>query len=180
MSERAAPTHRGGSEAAHASFTLVPMGEAHRRAVVDIFNYYVVNGFAAYPGTPLGDDLFDRFVEMTKDFPAVVVRMADGTVVGFGFIRPYHFADSFRRTAEVSYFIRPEHTRKGLGTAMLAHLFAEVRKKGVDTVLASLSSLNEESLAFHAKHGFVECGRFRDVGSKHGRSFDVVWMQRRL
>ncbi|WP_243669404.1 hypothetical protein [Methanoculleus chikugoensis] len=35
-------------------------------------------------------------------------------------------------------------------------------------------------MRFHRRHGFVECGRFRNVGSKHGVLFDVVWMQKFL
>jgi len=51
---------------------------------------------------------------------------------------------------------------------------------GITTILASISSLNEGSLAFHQKNGFRECGRFRDIGVKKGRSFDGIWMQRVL
>lgn len=50
----------------------------------------------------------------------------------------------------------------------------------MDNLLASISSRNEQSLAFHRKRGFVECGRLRDVGVKFGKSFDVVWMQKRV
>ncbi|MGD0951544.1 MAG: hypothetical protein ABR985_03985 [Methanotrichaceae archaeon] len=49
---------------------------------------------------------------------------------------------------------------------------------GIVTVLASISSLNQASLAFHKKNGFVECGRFVGIGRKMGKGFDVVWMQR--
>jgi hypothetical protein len=33
------------------------------------------------------------------------------------------------------------------------------------------------SIAFHAKHGFVEVGRLRQVGFKFGRWLDVCYMQ---
>jgi phosphinothricin acetyltransferase len=51
---------------------------------------------------------------------------------------------------------------------------------GIDNLLASASSLNEQSLRFHAKVGFERCGTFRSVGRKAGRDFDVVWFQKRL
>ncbi len=63
---------------------------------------------------------------------------------------------------------------------MRVSLIEGARKLGVDNLVASISSLNEESLGFHRKCGFVECGRFRNVGRKHGRTFDVIWMQRVL
>jgi phosphinothricin acetyltransferase len=43
--------------------------------------------------------------------------------------------------------------------------------------MAHISSLNEGSIRFHAARGFCECGRFRNIGIKHGRPFDMVWMQ---
>jgi L-amino acid N-acyltransferase YncA len=100
--------------------------------------------------------------------------------VGFGFMRAHHFADSFQRTAEVTYFILPENTRKGLGTAMLDLFVGEAKQRGIDSLLASISSRNEESIRFHLKNGFQECGRFIRVGRKFGEDFDVVWMQKQL
>jgi phosphinothricin acetyltransferase len=61
---------------------------------------------------------------------------------------------------------------------MLACLETEGRKKGISVILASTSSLNEGSIRFHAKNGFTECGRFRNVGKKRGTFFDTVWMQK--
>ena len=43
--------------------------------------------------------------------------------------------------------------------------------------LAHISSANQASIRFHSRHGFTECGRFREVGEKHGTVFDMVWMQ---
>jgi phosphinothricin acetyltransferase len=83
-----------------------------------------------------------------------------------------------RRSAQVSYFILPEHTGRGLGKRLLDQLLDRGRSMGVDNFLAHISSLNEGSLRFHRRHGFTECGRFRRVGSKHGSDFDMVWMQR--
>ncbi len=52
---------------------------------------------------------------------------------------------------------------------------------GIDSLAASVSSKNEESLAFHRKNGFRECGRFeRAAGSKNDQDFDIVWMRRQL
>ncbi len=63
---------------------------------------------------------------------------------------------------------------------MLAQLEREGKEKGIRTILASISSLNEGSIRFHAQHGFAECGRFMGVGVKKGVTFDTVWMQKDL
>jgi L-amino acid N-acyltransferase YncA len=160
-------------------YTLETMTESHRQAVIDIFNHYIQNSFAAYPDQPVEYHFFDRFTEMSAGYPTAVVK-TEAKVVGFGFLRPFHPASTFRRTAEVTYFIMPEHTRRGLGTAMLDYFTEQAKKLGIDSILASVSSRNQVSLNFHVQKGFQECGRLPQVGRKFGQDVDVVWMQKRL
>jgi phosphinothricin acetyltransferase len=119
-------------------------------------------------------------LEMCKGYPGVVAKDETGRVVGFGMLRSFHFASTFRRTGEISYFLHPDVMRQGLGTQILNHIVQEAGKMGIDSIVASISSRNVESLNFHKKHGFVECGRLKSVGRKFGKDFDVVWMQKRL
>ncbi len=161
-------------------YVLERLSERHRKPVIDIFNSFVKSGFAAYPDTEVEYRFFDRLLEMTRGYPAVAAKDATGRIVGFGLLRPFHFAATFKRAAEVSYFLLPETTRQGLGTTILAMFVAEARKMGIDSILASISSRNVESIDFHVKRGFVECGKFKKIGRKFGQDFDVVWMQKRL
>ncbi len=85
-----------------------------------------------------------------------------------------------KRAAQVTYFILPEYTRQGLGTALLAFFVGEARKMGLDSLLANISSRNRQSLEFHLKNGFRECARFLKVGHKFGEDVDAVWMQKQL
>ena len=161
-------------------FTLEPMAECHGRAIIDIFNHYVTRSFAAYPDQPVPYEFFVIFQQMTQGYPAYVAVVDSGEVVGFGFLRPFHPASTLRRTAEVTYFISPDFTKQGIGTALLNCLIEDATSKGVDSLVASISSKNDESLAFHRKNGFRECGRFQQAGRKNGQDFDIVWMQRHL
>jgi phosphinothricin acetyltransferase len=156
------------------------MSESHRAAVIDIFNYFIRHSYAAYFEEAVDYLFFDHFLKMSRGYPALVIKNDGQQAVGFGFMRPHHLADSFKRAAEVTYFILPEYTRKGLGTAMLDFFAEEARQRGIDSLLANISSRNEESIRFHLKNGFRECGRFLKVGRKFGEDFDVVWMQKIL
>ncbi|MGA1795858.1 MAG: N-acetyltransferase family protein [bacterium] len=162
------------------SYHLEPMSEAHRHPVIDIFNHFIIKSFASYLDAPVPYDFFDRFLHMSRGYPSVVIKDEADAVIGFAFLHPYHPASTFKRTAEISYFILPEHTGKGLGRRVLDSFIEKSRALGIDSILASISSLNEQSLSFHRKNGFRECGRFVNVGRKSGESFDVVWMQMML
>jgi phosphinothricin acetyltransferase len=161
-------------------YSLEEMNADHRREVIDNFNYYITQTLAAFPDEPVSYDFFDRFLELSSGYPAVVVKAETGEVVGFGFLRAYHSARTFARTAEIAYFIRPEHTRQGLGTAMLEHLMKRARKQGIDSLLASIYCHNEASVSFHQKNGFRQCGRLLRAGRKFDQDLDVVWMQKHL
>lgn len=157
---------------------LEPVSVEDGNQIIDIFNHYVENSFAAYPERKVPYEFFELFLNMAQGYPFLVAKDGEGTVLGFGLLRPHSPMPAFSRTAEITYFLAPEHTGKGVGGKILDRLLAVAVEKGITTILASISSLNEPSLAFHKKHGFVECGRFVGIGRKNGREFDVVWMQR--
>ena len=156
------------------------MAEKHRVHVIDIFNHYVENSFAAFPETKVSYDFYDRYLDMSKGYPALVAITETGEVAGFGFLHRYSYASAFKRTAGLTYFILPQHTRKGLGKTILDRLTEQARGMGIDRLLANISSLNQESLQFHRKFGFQECGRFSGIGRKFGKDFDVIWMIKQI
>jgi phosphinothricin acetyltransferase len=158
-----------------------PMTEAHGDEVMDIFNYYVENSFAAYPEHKLSLQFFGMFLEMTRGYPAyVIINNDNGKLVGFCFLRAYNPMPVFRETTEISYFLDKEAVGKGIGKEALELLEREGGKKGIKYIMANISSRNEQSLQFHKENGFVECGRFHNIGRKKGMYFDVVWMQKEI
>ncbi len=159
-------------------FRLEPVSSDDGRQIIDIFNHYVENSFAAYPESRVPYEFFGLFMNMAQGYPFLVAKDGEGKVLGFGLLHSHHPVPTFSRTAEITYFIAPEHTGQGIGGQMLDRLLTEARARGITSILASISSLNPGSLAFHKKHGFDECGRFIKIGLKNGQDFDVVWMQR--
>jgi phosphinothricin acetyltransferase len=147
---------------------------------MDIFNYYVENSFAAFPETKLPYKAFDMFLDMAKGLPTASIRDKNGRIVGFGMLRPHNRMPPFSQAAEVTYFIHPDHTGKGLGKALLSFLEKGALERGITNLLACISSLNPDSIRFHRNNGFAECGLFRRIGKKKGRQFDTVWMQKML
>lgn len=161
-------------------YKIRPVAEKDRTEVTRVFNHFVEHSFAAYPEKKVDSSFFDRMVAVSRGYPFYVIETGDCGIAGFALLHPYHGSPTISRTAEVTYFILPEHTGRGLGGRILDRFTKDARDLGIDNLLASISSLNEGSINFHARNGFVECGRFRRIGRKKGRDFDIVWMQKFL
>jgi len=160
--------------------TLDPIKINDREEIVDILNHYIENSMAAYLDRPVPYEFFDGLMKLCEGYPTVAARDKNKRLVGFGLLKPYHSAPTFSKTAEITYFLHPESTGKGIGRAILEKLVSDGRNMGLTSIIASISSINEGSIRFHLKNGFVECGRLAKVGIKGGYSFDVVYCQKML
>ena len=161
------------------NYVFENLEKKHSEAVMEIFNYYVENSFAAYPEKKLPIQFFDILIEKLNNYPAfAIVDPKKGATIGFCNLKPHLPFSTFKESAEISYFIHPLETGKGAGKRALDLLESRGREMGIRQVLASISSYNEQSIAFHSKNGFKECGRFKDVITKNGICFDIVWMQK--
>jgi L-amino acid N-acyltransferase len=146
-------------------------------SVISILNYYVRHSFAAYPEDDIEYDQIKGLFELPDRYPFYILE-AEGNIFGFGLLHPHLKMSTFSHTAEITCFILPEFTSKGWGGKILDRILNDARNMSFEVILASISSLNQVSINFHLKNGFEECGRFKKVGKKFNKSFDVVWMQR--
>jgi L-amino acid N-acyltransferase YncA len=161
-------------------YSINPIETEDREPIIDIFNYYIANSFAAFPESKLPYQAFDFLLQMSKGYPSGTIKDEKGKVIGFGLLHTYNSIPTFAQTAEITYFLHHEHTRTGLGKKLLDFLEREGRDRSITTILANISSLNRGSINFHRNNGFIECGRFMKVGKKNGQLFDTVWMQKML
>jgi L-amino acid N-acyltransferase YncA len=162
------------------NYTFEPISPCDEKEIVDIFNYYVDNSYAAYPEQKVPYDFFYMLLKVSQGYPAVTIRNDQNEIMGFGMLRPYSPISTFALTAEITYFLKPGFTRKGVGKILLDYLLKKAKERGITSILASVSSLNNDSIQFHLKSGFIECGRFSEIGRKKDVPFDVVYFQRKL
>ena len=154
-----------------------PARDTDREAVLSIFNHYASTGYAAYPEKPVTEHFYSHLREGNFSF---YVLEAPSGVVGFGLTKPLLPFPAFAKCCMLTYFILPEFMNRGLGTRLLNRLTRDAEKMGLGMMVANMASRNEPSIRFHLKNGFKESGRLRNVGTKFGESFDVIWMQKEI
>ena len=149
-----------------------------KQAIADIFNFYIENTQAAFFETKVDDTFYDMLLKGAAGNSFYVVENSLQKVIGWGLLKKYHMAPAFNRVAELTYFFSPECTGMGTGKLLLDKLESDCRTAGIDTVLAKISSLNPQSIRFHEKNGFLQCGCFKKVARKFEKDVDVIWMQK--
>jgi L-amino acid N-acyltransferase YncA len=173
---------RGGAVRAGAGpkeLTIRPVTDGDAPGIAAIFNHFVRRSFAAFPDRELETPVIRELLEQSRPFGCYVV-VGDRGMVGFGMVRPFYPFPNLMAAGEVSYFLCPGFTGRGAGTRLLGVLAARAGQLGMTSLIARVSSRNRRSIRFHRKNGFTLCGRIRAVGTKFGKSFDVVILQRCL
>lgn len=146
-------------------------------AINDIYNHYVRTSTATFQIEPLTpEQRLDWWRAHGDDFP-VLVAQSDGAVLGWASLSSYSGRCAYRKTAEESIYLRPEACGRGLGARLLAATIKRARQAGFHSLIAIASADQDASLRVHTSAGFVEVGRFREVGYKFGRWLDVVLTQ---
>ena len=142
-----------------------------------IYNYEVRHGFAAWELEEWPEERRLEWFQSRDDEEPVVVVEVDGAVVGFAYLTKYRGRRGYRFTREDTIFIDAGHQQQGLGRLLLSELVERARWMGLRTLLASIDTENEGSIALHRALGFEESGREFETGHKFGRWRSIVWMQ---
>jgi L-amino acid N-acyltransferase YncA len=170
---------KGGTDAGSGEFTIRLVRARDAPGIAAIFNHFVRRSFAAFPDRELDTPVIRELLEQAKPFGCYVVEGGRG-MVGFGMVRPFYPFPNLMSAGEVSYFLCPGSTGRGAGTRLLGVLAARAGELGMKSLIARVSSRNRRSIRFHRKNGFTLCGRIRGIGTKFGKSFDVVILQKCL
>ncbi|MDD1674760.1 MAG: GNAT family N-acetyltransferase, partial [Methanomicrobiales archaeon] len=115
-------------------YRLGPIQETDAQEIMELFNYYVENSFAAYPEQRLPVEFFSMIREQSKNYPSVVAKDGDGTVAGFALLYAHNPFPTFSHTAEFTCFVGPGKTGQGLGSRMLQVLETEAKKQGITCI----------------------------------------------
>ena len=105
---------------------------------------------------------------------------ANGVVLGYAYGGAHRERAAYRYSCEVSVYLAAAGHGCGIGHALYGRLLPALVERGYFNALAVIVQPNPRSLAFHRRAGFEQVGVFARAGYKHGRWWDVAWLQKRL
>ena len=110
----------------------------------------------------------------------LLVAEIDGQVVGYTSSSQLRVKAAYDPSVESSIYLSHHVHRLGIGSLLYEKLFEQLKSEDVHRIYAGVTLPNEASLAFHRQFGFVEVGRFHEVGRKFDQYWDVAWLEKSM
>ena len=108
-----------------------------------------------------------------------IVAEEDQKVIGWAALTPVSSRCVYAGVAEVSVYIDPAFSGKGIGLALLERLVNLSEAEGIWTLQAGIFPENIGSLRIHKKAGFKTLGVREKIGKQGGIWRDTVLLERR-
>jgi len=146
-------------------------------AIVEIYNWAIAHTAATFKTAP---DTLEDVLALWQRHAGVhpwFVAEQEGSVVGFAMASPFSNRCGFAGTAELSVYVHPDHTGRGIGKALYATLVSTLEARGFKTLVAVIAMPNPASERLHESLGFTRVGVLRRVGWKLDRWHDVGYWQ---
>ena len=157
-----------------------PAGKEDLPAIAEIYNFYILNSTATFHGSRMAEaDLAEFFFIAHPKYPSFVIT-DNGRIIGYCFLTRYKNRQAYDRSAEVSIYLRPECTGRGIGAEALRRLEEAARGAGIRVLVGTLCGENGASIRLLEKSGYVRCGHLRNIGEKFGKILDVVIYEKEI
>lgn len=146
--------------------------------ILEIVNHSILYTTANYNYAPqtLGEQRkwFDD--KKAAGFP-VLIAECDGKILGFSTYGKFRERTGYRFTVEHSVYVADGYSGNGIGRKLLEELIGIAKNQGYHTMIGGIDASNSQSIAFHKKFGFEECGIIKEAAFKFDRWLDLLFMQ---
>lgn len=126
----------------------------------------------------------ERIRGTLKRYPYLAAE-EDGRILGYAYAGPFGERPAYQWSCELSIYLDRTAQGRGLGRRLYQALEDRLREMGIQNLYACIACprgedpyLTWNSAEFHAHLGFVTVGEFHRCGSKFGRWYDMIWMEK--
>jgi L-amino acid N-acyltransferase YncA len=161
-------------------FSFKPFDEKYLEEATATMNYYVLNTTCSFFLKPISVDDMRKMLVVSSDKYQTFSVFFEEKWAGYFLIKPYNIREAYNITAEVSIYLKPDFTCKGIGKNAFQFLETFAIQKGFHSLVSIVSGENTGSIRLCNKMGYQQCGQLREVGEKFGRKIDILYFQKML
>lgn len=162
--------------------SIRPFAPGDEVAIADIYNHYVLHTSVTFEEEPLTPAALRERVDAgaTQGHPWLVWEDEGGLVQGYAYAGKFHHRAAYRRTMELTVYLRHGQQRQGRGRALYTAVLEHLRQTDCHVALGIVALPNEASAALHRSLGFQQVAHLHEVGHKFGRWIDVGFWELKL
>lgn len=140
-----------------------------------IYQKGIDNGNATFQtGAPSWEDWDQSHLASCR-----ITMQEDGKVIGWAALTPVSSRCVYAGVAEVSVYVDPAQSGKGIGLTLLNELVRQSEAEGIWTLQAGIFPENKASLRIHEKAGFRILGTREKIGKQNDIWRDTALLERR-
>lgn len=148
------------------------------QAITEIYNEAVLRTVATFDTVSRTiDEQLIWFQKHDLNHP-VIVAVDEEKVVGWASLSEYSNRKAYDKTVEISIYVKESERGKGIGKQLIKSIVKLGEELGHRTILARITSGNDNSVNLHRLVGFEHVGTMKQVGEKFGEVLDVHIMQK--
>ncbi len=146
--------------------------------MLSIYEYYVKETAVSFEYEVPSVEVFTRRLEEHKEMYPWLVWEEKGEILGYAYAGRAFERAAYSWNAEISCYLKVKG--KGMGRKLYGIIEDMLLRQGVRKVYAVVTSANEPSIAFHKALGYRETQVYENVGFKHGKWYNVIWLEKQL
>ena len=148
---------------------------------VEIYNSTVASRMVTADLEPISvESRREWFEQHTPHARPLWVAEREAQIAGWLSLSNFYGRPAYRRTAEVSVYVRDSVRRAGVGSYLLRHALEQAPALEIDNLIGFVFAHNHPSLALFERFGFARWGELPRVTILDGIERDVVILGLRL
>ncbi len=135
---------------------------------------------------PTVEEFAGRIARTLERYPYLVAER-EGVIVGYAYAGPFKERAAYAASVELSVYVDASCRRAGIGSVLYSAMEDALAQIGKTNLYACVAYppvedeyLTYTSVRFHERMGFEIVGHFHGCARKFDRSYDMVWMEKRI
>jgi L-amino acid N-acyltransferase YncA len=157
---------------------LIDLKEIDFNLVKEIYDYYILNSTATFHKDLISIEELKSVILIAHPKYKSFLIDYDGVTCGYCYISQYKKRQAYDRTAEITIYLKPEYSGKGIGEETLKLLETVAKNNEICVLIGIITGENQASIGLFKKCGYEKCAHFKKVGKKFDRLLDVVAYQK--
>lgn len=146
-------------------------------ALLNIYNYYVLNTIITFDDVPFTVEAFKNKIEtIAANYPFIVFE-EDNKVLGYAYANKWREKPAYKHTVETTVYLDHKALGKQIGTKLYKELLTQLKERDYHVIIGGLTLPNDASVRLHEKFGFKQVAHYKEVGLKFGKWLDVGFWQ---